>query len=71
MLNGIIVISGFGGAGKSTLAYEISEFTDARVIGIDNDALWDGIWKQNDLEYLNKYDLMEVGDIIINYRDLL
>lgn len=44
---------------------------DKKQYGVNNDALWDGVWKQNDLEYRNRYKPMELADIIINYKDLM
>ncbi|MBE9101621.1 uridine kinase family protein [Vacuolonema iberomarrocanum] len=44
---------------------------DKSQYGVDNDVLWEGVWKQNDLESFEKYHPMEVANIIIDYKDLM
>jgi len=39
---------------------------DREEYGNPTDALWDGVWKDNDLQYLEQYKPKEVADMIID-----
>ena len=38
---------------------------DKQVYGVDNDILWDGIWKQNDLAHYQIHEPYRVADLVI------
>lgn len=41
---------------------------DKDVYGVDNDMLWDGIWRDNELQCYEAYKPIENADYLINYE---
>lgn len=53
----IIAVSGLGGSGKSSIAKEL---------GVALGAHWNGVWKNNDLQYLETCKPQEKADAVIS-----
>ena len=51
------------------IAIARGKYRDKTTYGVDNDELWDGIWKDNDLEYARLFEPMRRADAVIGCED--
>lgn len=52
------------------VAMERGKKRDREEYGQPHDALWDGLWKQNDAEYEQQYAPKQSADSVINYSNI-